>query len=277
MMKLAGGRPGRATESSYQNYDQGVWDLTAVHASNIADIESHSGIGSTHTLAGAESLTVAQYEVQMHDSVTAALRLKTTPIDEKNVSDIAQAAMARALLAEETGDFKTAAKEWDAFAIAYADPAFATSNPPYICFAAVIFEKTGQPAKADAALKPFGNGTFVDCYRFRADVLELRGDWAGAQEWYGKAVKLTPSLPAGYYSWGVALAKHGDLAGAAAKLELANQKGPHWADPLKAWGDVLVKQGNTKDALAKYDEASKYAPNWKQLHEAREALAKKPG
>ena len=78
-------------------------------------------------------------------------------------------------------------------------------------------------------------------------------------------------------SWGVALAKHGDLAGAAAKLGLANQKGPHWADPLKAWGDVLVKQGNTKDALAKYDEASKYAPNWKQLHEAREALAKKPG
>jgi hypothetical protein len=40
---------------------------------------------------------------------------------------------------------------------------------------------------------------------------------------------------------------------------------------------VLVKQGNKKDALAKYDEASKYAPNWKQLNEAREALAKKPG
>jgi tetratricopeptide (TPR) repeat protein len=60
MMKLAGGRPGRATESSYQNYDQGVWDLTAVHASNIADMESHSGIGSTLALVGAESLIVAQ-------------------------------------------------------------------------------------------------------------------------------------------------------------------------------------------------------------------------
>ena len=72
----------------------------------------------------------------------------------------------------------------------------------------------------------------------------------------------------------MALVKHGDLDGAAAKFQQANQKGPHWADPLKAWGDVLAKQGNTKDALAKYDEALKYAPNWKQLKESREAVAK---
>jgi predicted negative regulator of RcsB-dependent stress response len=72
----------------------------------------------------------------------------------------------------------------------------------------------------------------------------------------------------------VALAKHGDLDGAAAKFKDANQKGPHWADPLKAWGDVLAKQGKTKEALAKYDAALTYAPNWKQLKEAREAVAK---
>ncbi|HEY1726446.1 MAG TPA: hypothetical protein VGF89_13550 [Steroidobacteraceae bacterium] len=73
---------------------------------------------------------------------------------------------------------------------------------------------------------------------------------------------------------GVALAKHGDLDGAAAKLSEANRKGPHWADPLKAWGDVLVQQGKTKAALGKYDAALKYAPNWRQLLEARQALAK---
>jgi predicted negative regulator of RcsB-dependent stress response len=72
----------------------------------------------------------------------------------------------------------------------------------------------------------------------------------------------------------VALAKHGDLDGAAAKLKDANLKGPHWGDPLEAWGDVLVKQGHTKEALVKYDEALKYAPNWQQLKEAREAAAK---
>jgi hypothetical protein len=59
---------------------------------------------------------------------------------------------------------------------------YATSNPPYICFAAATYEKSSQPGKADAALKPFGNGTFVDCHRFKADVLDLRGDWRGAQE-----------------------------------------------------------------------------------------------
>ena len=72
----------------------------------------------------------------------------------------------------------------------------------------------------------------------------------------------------------MALAKRVDHAGAAAKFQLANQKGPHWADPLKAWGDVLVKQSKTKEAVAKYDEALNYAPNWKQLKEAREAAAK---
>ena len=87
-------------------------------------------------------------------------------------------------------------------------------------------------------------------------------------------MKVGPSIPSGYYSWGVALAKHGNLDGAAAKFKDTNQKGPHWADPLKAWGDVLVKQGKIKDALVKYDEALKYAPNWKQLKDAREAVAR---
>jgi tetratricopeptide (TPR) repeat protein len=96
---------------------------------------------------------------------------------------------------------------------------------------------------------------------------------SGTQQWYAKAVNLGPSIPSGYYSWGVALAKHGDLSGAAAKFQLANQKGLHWADPLKAWGDVLLKQVNAKDALAKYDEALNYAPTWKQPKEARESAA----
>jgi tetratricopeptide (TPR) repeat protein len=271
MMKAAGGRPGRAGEDVYGNYDEVVWDLPAARAGQIADMESHGGIGTANI---SQNLTVAQMDVQMHDVEAGTLRLKTTPVDNKNVSDVAQAAMARALLAEEEGDRKAAAQEWDAYAVAYANPTESTSNPQDICYAAVTYDKTGQPAKADAALNAVGKFTFVDCYRFRGDLLELRGDWTGAQVWYAKAVKLGPSIPSGYYSWGVALAKHGDLDDAAAKLKDANQKGPHWADPLKAWGDVLVKQGKTKDALVKYDNALKYAPNWKQLKEAREAAAK---
>ena len=274
MFRAAGGRPGRAPEDMYQNYDQTVWDLPAERAEEIADIESHSGIGATTAASGAESLGVAEIDVLMHDPEAAALRLKTTHVDEKNASDVALAAFDRALLAEERGDLKTAAREWDALSAAYANPTVSTQDPYFICYAALTYEKSGQPAKADAALNAVGKLTFVDCYRFKGDLLNLRGDWVGAQEWYTKAVKLGPSLPAGYYSWGLALANHGNLNGAVAKLKDANQKGPHWADPLKAWGDLLAKQGHSKEALVKYDDALKYAPNWKQLKEAREWAAK---
>jgi tetratricopeptide (TPR) repeat protein len=255
-------------------YDSAVWDLQAERAGQIADMESHGGIGAVTTQSGSENLGVAQIEVQMHDPQAAALRLKTTPVDEKNVPDVAAAAWARAQLAEEEADLKVAAKEWDTYAAAYGNPTVSTNNPQAICSAALTYEKTGQPVKADAALNAVGKLTYVDCYRFRGDLLDLRGDWSGAQAWYAKAVKLGPSIPAGYYSWGVALAKHGNLDGAVAKLKDANLKGPHWADPLKAWGDVLVTQGKIKEALVKYDDALKYAPNWAALKEAREAAAK---
>ena len=271
MLKAAGGRPGRATGNFYQTYDQMTWDLALARAASIADMESHSGIG---TVFGAENLFAALMEVQMHDLESAALRLKTTTVDEKNLADVAAAAQDRAMLAEEAADLKAAAKEWDTFAAAYADPAVSTSNTQYICYAALTYEKTGQPAKADAALNAVGKLTFVDCYRFRGDLLDSRGDWAGAQEWYAKAVKLAPSVPSGYYSWGIALARRGDLDGAAVKLKDANLKGPHWADPLKAWGDVLARQGHLREALAKYDQALKYAPNWAALKAARDAAAK---
>lgn len=274
LMKAAGGRPGRAPEQEYQNYDRTVWDLPAERAEAVADVESHHGIGTTGSAGGAENLQIAQYEVQMHDVEAATLRLNTTPVDAKFTPDVAQATFVRALLAEENGDPKAAAQQWDEYAQAYANPSVRTNDPHTICFAAPSYEKTGQPAKAEAALDAVGSLTLVDCERFRGDILDLRGDWSSAQAWYSKAVMLAPSIPSGYYSWGVALAKHGNFEGAAEKFKAANQKGPHWADPLKAWGDVLAKQGKTKEAIEKYDEALKFAPNWAGLRDAREAAAK---
>jgi len=274
MMALAGGRPGKAPEFMYQNYDQEVWDLAAERASSIADMEATSGLGTLVPAVGAANLNIAQTEAQMHDTAAAELRLATTRVDPKHAPDVALAAMDRALIAEELGDFAGAARQWDIFAAAYADPAVATSNPPFICYAALAFEKTGQAAKADAALRPWGDLSFVDCYRFKGDLADLRGDWNGARQWYEKAVKLAPSIPSGYYSWGMALARHGELPGAADKFQEANARGPHWADPLKAWGDVLARQGRAADALNKYDQALKFAPNWKQLLQARQELAK---
>src|ERR1700733_12577799 len=274
LVLAAGGRPGRAPEHEYQNYDRTVWDLPAERAEAIADVESHSGIGTTGSAGGAENLQIAQYEGQMQDVEAAPLRLNTTPVDAKYVPDVAQATFVRALLAEEKNDPEAAAREWDTYVEAYANPSVRTNDPHTICFAAPSYEKTGQSAKAEAALNAVGALTLVDCYRFRGDILDLRGDWPNAQAWYAKAVKLAPSIPSGYYSWGMALARHGNLEGAAEKFKDASQRGPHWADPLKAWGDVLMQQGQGKKAIEKYDEAVKYAPNWTALKDSREAATK---
>jgi tetratricopeptide (TPR) repeat protein len=161
----------------------------------------------------------------------------------------------------------------EAFGAAFANPIVSSNYPGYNCWIAPAEEMAGHPDKADAALK--AGGHFVDCYRFRGDILDHRGDWAGAQRAYAQAVAIAPDLPAGDYSWGVALARHGDLAGAVAKLQTANQRGPHWADPLKAWGDILVRQGKRREALARYDEALKYAPAWVELRRARDAVARR--
>ncbi len=58
-------------------------------------------------------------------------------------------------------------------------------------------------------------------------------------------------------------------------IGVAARKAPHYADPLKAWGDLLAREGQWKAALAKYDEALKYAPAWVELHQARDAAARR--
>jgi tetratricopeptide (TPR) repeat protein len=272
MLKVAGGRPGKATEKNYQNYDQMVWNLDAIRAEQLADLETHSGIGTRAQASGSENLSIALVEAQMHDVEAASLRLTTTPIDVGAASDVAGAALVRALLSEESGDREGAARQWDQFAAAYANPIVSGAYASFICYAAPSYQATGQASKADAALDAVGERRFVDCRRFRGDVLDRRGDWSAAQAWYAKAVELAPSIPSGYHSWGLALAAHGDLDAATAKFTEAHRLGPHWADPLKAWGDVLALQGNKEEALAKYAMARELAPQWRQLTSAQEAL-----
>jgi tetratricopeptide (TPR) repeat protein len=267
--KKAGGRPGRAPEVTYLDSDEVLWDVQAQLTSLLADAESAGG--GTFTFGTGPG--IAADEVLLHDPVAAEITLQTTKPDPADPTLAAGTHVVRGLLAADSGDSARAASEMEAFLAAYTNPAVVWTWSGFNCWGAPAEEAAGRPDKADAILKT--GGTFVDCYRFRGDILEHRGDWAAAQKAYAEAVALAPDLPAGYYSWGIALAKHGDLIGAEAKLIDANKRGPHWADPLKAWGDVLVKRGKLKDALAKYDEALKYAPNWKDLKETRAAAAKK--
>ena len=270
MRKAAGGRPGRAPDVFYQNWDSLTWNLGPWLDGIVTDAEANAGVGTGLSTSGQ---VIADIQYRLHDQEAADLALKTTKEDLHDPTVAALTHFVRGRLATEAGDATRAAIEMEAFGKAYADPTVSSNYPGYNCWIAPAEEAAGNPDKADALLNTAG--TFVDCYRFRADILDGRGDWPGAQKAYAQAVALAPDLPAAYYSWGVALAKHGDLDGAAARLKDANQKGPHWADPLKAWGDVLTKQRHTKEALAKYNAALKYAPNWKELKEVREALAKR--
>jgi tetratricopeptide (TPR) repeat protein len=269
MRVTAGGRPGKAPETFYTNCDTLSWNLRPWLDATIADSEANGGIGTALQAAGP---TTADIYARLHDLESAELALNTSAEDPNDPSGAAMIHNVRGRMAAEAGDLATALAEIEAYGIAYSNPAVSTNNAGYHCWIAPIEEAAGHPDKADAFLKTAG--TYVDCYRFRADILDGRGDWPAAQKAYAEAVALAPDLPAAYFSWGVALLKHGDLAAAEAKLMDANKRGPHWADPLKVWGDVLASEGHMKEALAKYDEAIKYAPNWKQLQEAREALAK---
>ena len=268
MRRVAGGRPGRAPEADYVNWDYLTWNLRAWLEAALADAETNAGSG---TGAGTAGPTIAEIQALLHDPEAADLALKTTREDSHDPTIAAMAHIVRGRLAAEAGDTARAVTEMEAYGEAFANPAVSSNNAGYTCWIAPAEEAAGHPDRADAVLK--SSGTYVDCYRFRGDILDGRGDWPGAQKAYADAVALAPDLPAGYYSWGVALAKHQDLEGATAKLKEAILKGPHWADPLKACGDVLLKQGRPTEALAKYDEALNYAPQWKQLKEARDRAA----
>jgi tetratricopeptide (TPR) repeat protein len=269
MRKKAGGRPGRAPENYYQNADMLSWNLVPWRDAAIADSKTHAGLGSNVTV---DAPAIADIDVRLHDPADAELQLQTAQSDaDPSVTALTHFVHGR--LAAEAGDVPRAVAEMEAFQAAFANPVVSSNFAGYTCWVAPAEEAAGRPDKADAVLK--ATGRYVDCWRFRGDILDHRGDWAGAQKAYAQAVALAPDLPAGLYSWGVALARHGDLAGAEAKLSAAHARGPRWADPLKAWGDVLARQGRWGEALAKYDEALKDAPAWAALRQARDAAARR--
>jgi len=271
LRRAAGGNPGKAPASAFIVLDNLIHDSQAAIDGMVAEVKTNAGSGASSPLNLVQQIAGAQ--ALEHDPAAAELTLQTASVDAHGTPlQLAYLHLVRGVLAEEAGDTAHAALELEATE-ASAGGSRAFFDEVGACQLAVAADAAGHPDEADAVI---AMGTRIpDCQRFRGDILDHRGDWAGAQQAYAQAVALAPDLPAGYYSWGIALARHGNLAGAIIKLQAANQRGPHWADPLKAWGDVLVKQGRFKQALDKYDEALKYAPNWDALKQARAAASQR--
>jgi tetratricopeptide (TPR) repeat protein len=244
--------------------------LPAWRAATVADAESHAGVGAGGTT---DQPAIADIDARLHDQTDAELQLQTARDEANDPTIAAMRFFVHGRLAAEAGETARALSEMEAFARAYASPVVSSQYPGYRCWVAPVEEAAGRPAEADAVLA--SSGRFVDCYRFRGDILDHRGQWLAAQSAYSQAVAIAPDLPGGYYSWGVALARHGDLEGAEARLAQANARGPHWADPLKAWGDVLARRRRWPEALSKYDQALMLAPAWGELHRIRDAAARR--
>ena len=249
--------------SLYENGDFFRQDWSAALAEVLKDAQLNNGGGTGSAQAAPVLAGVA---VQMHDPAQSELFLQTMQDADKDPFAVAMTHFVHGWAASDRGDWSDAARELEMFAAGYTNPLVGTQFPGSDCWLIPAEEMAGHPDKADAAVK--AGGHYVDCYRFKADILDHRGDWPGTQKAYADAVALAPDLPAAWYSWGLALARHGDLAGAEAKYAAAYQRGPHWADPLKAWGDALATQHRLAEAEAKYAEAVRYAPKWTQLHMA---------
>lgn len=104
------------------------------------------------------------------------------------------------------------------------------------------------------------------CLRTRAALAAMQNQAARADDLFAAAVQHQPEIPFAYADWGSALLARGDVAGAIAKLKLANKRGPGFADPLEVWGEALVRQGDFAAAAAKFSAANALAPQWGRSH-----------
>lgn len=246
----------------YQVTDYLRMDLPAQHREFVADEAAHGGQGS---LLGQDAPLDAEMLARMHAHKQATLILQTSPGAGSDPYVLAETAFVQGIMALDRQNYSQAVTQFQM------TETLLTQNPTQqtnfytstSCYLGLALGLSDQMVKADAAISKGGH--FVDCYRFKADIADHRGDWAQAQKDYAAAVALAPSLPMAYQSWGLALLRHQDYQGAIEKFKAANQRGPYWCDPIKYWGDALAAQGHYKQAIEKYAEASKYTPGWGAL------------
>jgi len=250
-------------EVYFTGLDQVRWDLPKLHQETADNMATDAGHENSSQVE--EAPQDAQYLAQMHDRQAAELELQTSPGAGKDPYVMAQTDFVHGIMALDRGDYAQALAAFSASNAAISkSTSVAVNFTGPSCWLALAEEWSGQGDKADADI--VRGGHLVDCYRFKASISEHRGDWALAQKQYAEAVALAPSIPSPYFSWGEALARHGDPDGAIAKFTEAHARGPHWADPLKSWGDALAAKQDYRGAVQRYEQSAQFAPNWGALH-----------
>lgn len=247
----------------WENLDYMLADWPSFHADEQADMAESGGRGTqTSQNAPLDAWSLAQ----MHDRRAAEIELETSPGTEQDNFVVAQSAFVRAYIALDRRQFADALKQMRIVkSIASKDSSVQSAfESPAACWLALAEFRAGEGANADSDIRQGGH--YVDCYTFKGDIAEGRGQWSAAQKDYAAAVALAPSMPSPYESWGEALARRGRYAEAIVQFRLAQLKGPHWADPLEHWGEALAALGRFPEAVAKYQEAAIYAPQWGTLY-----------
>lgn len=263
-LQRKGGRPSPKKELGFGQWNQLTWNLQAWRAVLADDARQYRGIGSGNQL---RHPVIALIDTRLHDLESARFHLSLGSGVSNDSTIKARTHFVRGRLAALTGNTNEALREMESFQSEYANNGTVAANMPgYLCWVALAQEEAKLRKEADQTLRKAGS--YVNCLRFRGDILDRRGDWKNAQLAYAEAVRLAPDLPAGYYSWGAALARHRDNKAAIKKLAAAAKRGPGWADPLKTWGDCLASQGQWTEALKKYQAASRLAPEWVALQQA---------
>jgi tetratricopeptide (TPR) repeat protein len=252
----------------YINPAGNVSDLPLELAAYQQDAAGSGGAGTTLIL---NSPAIADVYGLMHDPADAARYLARSDPDDSITK--AEANLLVGYEALDRGDANAAEAALGAFWKAWlADPNLQFTFTDQPCLYGLALGLAGKAAESDAVFQRVGPRSLCDAAR--GDVLERRGDLAGAEAVWARGLQQAPDLYSVYLHRGLSETRRGDWKAAETDLRTAHAKAPHLADPLKAWGDLLARQGRWSEAKAKYDEALKYAPAWADLRRARDRAAR---
>lgn len=247
------------------NFAQMTMNAQAVIAGLLADRSVAEREGAEYD----SSSWIAEQQAVLHDWAKVSQYLAESPASDVTTTyDEYALAGQQAIENDQYG--RAAGLLLNADRIWKVQPTLQAFFPDFECKLGYALAAAGAPPATAWPL--FRAQNYVRCRAFLADAFDLDGKWAEAEQAYRSAEAVAPSLAFAYEREGAALLRHGDSAGAIARLRIAHRLSPYWADPLKDWGDALAAEHRPGAALRRYRQALALTPHWVALREAKTAL-----